>query len=379
MRDQFADGRRERTTDVVQLSGKPTGGKMSRGIQRYGNDPLERLRFRPFADVTVPRDEAVPEGEPLTNAPYAHPRKIHPLGPQHDSLDQFELGILHKHDPGNREQRAINLHSIPTFARQNYINTSPLNIVNPATYNYLIALQQKRLQGNADTLREYVQLRPQDLWCRDWSMDGVVEHANPLGYPGEGDTSNTTGQKKMATMIVHNGVYCYNYWARSGLMVPGSVLCAVLKKFDVTGPDGQIRYWLNHGYGTGGQLSGNGGAGATVLMANAQPGATDGTTMPFKPFQLGFFVLPYGGAVPREVVMYEDEYGTMHYDGLVIRIGRVQFTPREQQAHVLHPAYSQPINVLQSVEAWVDSNVGVGGNLTQLKLMVDCDDGATPL
>lgn len=353
---------------------------MSRGIQRYGNDPLERLRFKPFADVNVPRDEAVPEGEPLYNAPYAQPRKIHPLGPQHDSLDQFELGILHKHDPGNRERDLVNLQAIPSFARQNYINTSPLNIVNPATFNYLIALQQKKMQADPDQLAKYLQSSPEDWWCRNWSMDGVVEHANPLGYPGEGDVSNTTGQKKMATMIVHNGAYCYNYWARCGLMVPGSVVYAVIKRFDVAGADGQIRYWLNHGYGTGGSLSGNGGAGATTLMANAMPGALDGSTRLFRPFQLGFFVLPYGGQVPREVVEYEDELGVKHYDALVIRIGRVFFTPRHQQAHVLHPAYTQPVDGLRrAVEPWMDSNVGVGGDLTQLKIMIDCDDGATPL
>jgi hypothetical protein len=367
LRGVINNASKDRTKEVIPL--KPaqftdsSGGKMVRAVNRGGN-PLDKLTNRSFPPSqqglvnTIKNQrpvEEMMEGQPLSNNKHIIVRDIQPLGPHVDSIDRFEMGFLHRKD--TRILETVRIRDFRTIRDQ------PCDIISPANFNYELAQYQADLFESDE--KAYFRLTAQDLWCENWSVDGIVEVCQPHGANGQGSLQGVLGDLKRATIVSRGPQACYNYWANYGDDVqPGSRLFGIIKR--VQAP---TQYILNNRYNT--NVSGS----STARVAPT----VDTGNKPFRPFQLCFCAVPPDCSYPTlSDVESTDEYGFQRWDSLVIYFGRAHFVPRRVQMTPLPRTTQQRIR--RAPTPFTDANVGIDSqDITMLNIILNCDDGICPV
>ncbi len=361
----------DRTKDVIplrpsQFTSPSGGGKLVRALNRGGN-PLDRLAQSGGAALmgairSLPREEQIPEGQPLYNNRQVINRTIEPLSPHLDSIGTYELGILRKGETNDMGPSTVKVRDFRTVRDQ------PCNTVTPVYWNWHMAQRQYEMYEQQPD--EYATLTAQDLWHREWSIDGLMAECNARGEPGRGALSNgVLGERKDATVIGKGPQQCYNYWAESGdALQPGSPLFAIIKRQRVPS-----HYVLANRFSSVAD-------GYSVERELSHVTQNDADT-PFRPFQMCFLALPPDSAYPSmRDLHYVDEDGRSHWDSLVIYIGRAHFVPRRSYVtNLLRPSHTV-LPEHRELKPYSDANVGVSSSdLTMLTIIMNSDDGICPV
>lgn len=233
---------------------------------------------------------------------------------------------------------------------------APAIALNPIAWNYFMALKQKELFEQDRDL--YNKLTPADLmtapkdvpdlpdWC-GWSFAGgvIVEETSDAlssrdtdGYAlqnlGTGRVSGLRGADatKMLGVVTAGRLELLDVALGRG-MCEGATLWWYVRRAKL-GENGGTKqsYTLSHKAGT-------------LLAADAEvrpppivaPTNKEGDKYPFRPMQMGFFMMPDGSDPSPMVRQSEDERGQMHYDGVYGRVGRVLFAPAHMGSYLPPP------------------------------------------
>jgi hypothetical protein len=231
-------------------------------------------------------EEEVFTHEPLVNTPIPVNRKVSPVKAGVKGCARRQIALLMKNNAYNT--------NIIELEDETYAQGNAQDIVNPATWNMIVANQQKEMWLKEP--ERYRALSPLDVF-QDWDVQGVME-ADDM------EAGDPTQRNRNCCIVEQGECNVGQYWPD---IMPGSTVYMVIKKFN--------------------------DAGSRVMMPpiNWRPVTRDqhltaDEMVPMMPYQMGFYSPPFGSCVPDKIRQYYDENGFLHSDALVIKMGMI-FSP----------------------------------------------------
>lgn len=364
---QIKDPRREFQESAFQgmmggqrarLDSLLTGTPLSTYYPFAGGNILESFRTR---NTTPLMDTAFPLSELAANATHPVNRYVKPHTDTLDGASRYELVLAYKED-------GCKMDTLHTAA--GYMQSAPMNIVNPAIYNHTI-LNQQLFDAKQD-YEDYLHKTAWDYWEK-WSVDGIVEFEEMLngaesfqtsGFSNTMRTQNACGYK-MITVSAKGPQFMYNYFGDN--IKPGGKCYAIIKK---------------HAMPTEFNLD-------NKLNVAALAGQHHNERMPLvnnvphlvKPYQMSFVCLPNGGCLSPEATMYYDESNVLRRDGLAIYLGHIWSVPIDHSFKNVNNYYdvdplTKRIPNVKEYTAYNDASDGIQRDGVMLmKLILDCTDG----
>lgn len=342
-----------------------TGTPMSSFYPFSSSNVLEMFRMqhsKPGFESTLPLAELT------TNFTHPVTRYVKPHTDTLDAVGVYDLAIEWKDDP-------YNMNTLRTGA--GYIQSNPMNVVNPAIYNHTIFNQQ--MYDAKHDYEEYLLKTPSDYWEK-WTFGGIVETEQMMNGAESYQTSGFSGDQNIRTQnaagykviceTAKGPQFMYNVFGDN--ILPGGKCYAIIKKHAIPS-----EYNLDNKLNMASIAAHNIPTSKTPLINNVP--------QVVKPYQMSFVCLPTGGILPPQATMYYDELENLRRDGLAIYLGKIWSVPINHEYRHINNYYdvdpiTKRIPNVNECRAFTDASEGIDRNgIMYMKLIFDCDDGISPL